>query len=96
MKKCLILAAFLLGGCADVDRPKIEPLRLSDGSMGVMINCGGRDSSMGDCMKVAGAACPTGYTVVDQSSQTTPVHVEGVGSTVHVNRTMIVKCSAAH
>jgi hypothetical protein len=84
-------------------------LTLPDGRQGFAIKCNGHLHDMGDCYAKAGEMCPTGYTVLDGNTETSPVGFGGsyananrygasAGSSSYVGamvfRSMIVECKS--
>jgi hypothetical protein len=72
MKKLLILSAFLTA-CAVNPEPFIGP----DGKQSYYMRCSGAGRSIPQCFQKAGELCPQGYTIIDRSSSTVGVPVNG-------------------
>lgn len=76
----LVLAAIGLTACAVPAKSVIGP----DGKQAYVLTCSGYMRDRQDCLVKAGQVCPSGYNVVDDSSQTSGAMV--IGNTVAVAR----------
>ena len=75
MKKLLIIISILLvASCAAVTPEKfVGP----DGKTAYSMKCSGMGRTLDKCYKKAGEVCPQGYTIIDLTSGTVAVPVNG-------------------
>ena len=88
MKKLLILSALVASGCAS-----IQPAQFvgPGGNTAYAMNCSGMGRTLEACFQMAGEVCPEGYTVVNQSTGTAAVPVNG-GIVAAPRHSLAVEC----
>jgi len=75
MKFTLLTLVFILSGCAQLMNGQEQPVRYSDKFKDAYYtSCGGAVETWSSCDRKALKKCPSGYTVLEKSDDTTGVN----------------------
>ena len=88
MHAMLALAALALSACTT----KPQQFRGPNGRAAYSMECG---SSLDDCYKKAGEACPNGYDIIDRASGTVAIPVYGGGIVAAPQHTLAIECKGS-
>lgn len=84
----LIAVAVLAAACASVNP---VPIRGPSGAPGYSMQCSGFGRNWDDCYKVAGEVCLSGYRIIQRSSESVAMPLNG-GTVMAPKSGMVIEC----
>ena len=88
MRYALLVTVGMLVSCASVQP---HEFRGPSGKTAYSMRCSGMGRSLDECYKKAGELCPTGYNIVDRTTATVGVPVNG-GTMIAPQNTLAIEC----